>query len=136
MLFPREIRNIEKNTNNTKKLSPKAARLLKQRTSGGNIDSNIQTSMMGGGKNGKGQLFPEKQAIQIRVVKRGNKVVTMVQGMTLPFKERKVLLKEMKSKLGGGGALVEGVLELQGAHSEKILEYLKSKGYSGAKIVK
>ena len=135
MLFPREIRNVEKNTNNTKKLSPKAARLLKQRTSGGNIDSNIQTPIMGGG-NGNGQLFPEKQAIQIRVVKRGNKVVTMVQGMTLPFKERKVLLKEMKSKLGGGGALVEGVLELQGSHAEKILEYLKSKGYSGAKIVK
>lgn len=135
MLFPREIRNAEKNTNNTKKLSPKAARLLKQRTSGGNIDSNIQTPMMGGNDN-NGQLFPEKQAIQIRVVKRGNKVVTMVQGMTLPFKERKVLLKEMKSKLGGGGALVEGVLELQGSHAEKILEYLKSKGYSGAKIVK
>ena len=133
MLFPREIRNVEKNTNNKKKLSPKAARLLKQRTSGGNIDSNIQTSMTGGND---GQIFPEKQAIQIRVVKRGNKVVTMVQGMTLPFKERKVLLKEMKSKLGGGGALVEGVLELQGSHSDKILEYLKSKGYSGAKIVK
>ena len=136
MLFPREIRNVEKNTNNKKKLSPKAARLLKQRTSGGNIDSNIQTPMMGGGNNDGQLLFPEKQAIQIRVVKRGNKVVTMVQGMTLPFKERKVLLKEMKSKLGGGGALVEGVLELQGSHSEKILEYLKSKGFSGAKIVK
>ena len=79
MLFPREIRNVEKNTNNTKKLSPKAARLLKQRTSGGNIDSNIQTSMMGGGNDGQ-LLFPEKQAIQIRVAKRGNKTVTMVQG--------------------------------------------------------
>lgn len=61
----------------------------------------------------------------------------MVQGMTLlSFNERKVLLKEMKSNLGGGGALVEGVLELQGSHSDKILEYLKSKGYSGAKVVK
>jgi translation initiation factor 1 (eIF-1/SUI1) len=27
---------------------------------------------------------------------------------------------------------VEGVLELQGSHSDKILEYLKSKGYSSA----
>jgi len=26
-------------------------------------------------------------------------------------------------------------LELQGSHSEKILEYMKSKGYSGAKVV-
>ena len=56
-------------------------------------------------------------------------------GMTGPFKDRKILLKDMKSKLGGGGALVEGVLELQGSHSDKILDILKSKGYSEAKIV-
>ena len=56
-------------------------------------------------------------------------------GMTLPFKDRKVLLKEMKSKLGGGGSLVEGVLELHGSHPDKILDILKSKGYSDAKIV-
>ena len=57
----------------------------------------------------------------------------MIQGMTLPFKERKVLLKEMKTMLGGGGALVEGVLELQGAHSDKVVEYLKSKGFANVK---
>lgn len=56
-------------------------------------------------------------------------------GMTTPFKDRKILLKEMKSKLGGGGALVEGVLELQGSHCDKVLEMLKSKGYSDVKIV-
>ena len=55
--------------------------------------------------------------------------------MTLPMKDRKVLLKEMKGKLGGGGTVVDGVLELQGSHSQKVLEVLKSKGYSSAKIV-
>jgi translation initiation factor 1 len=55
--------------------------------------------------------------------------------MTTPFSDRKALLKEIKSKLGGGGALVDGVMELQGSHSDKVLEILKSKGYSGAKIV-
>jgi len=126
-LFPREIRNNNNNNTvqNKKKLSPKAARLQKQRTAGGNITSNVETTTS--------DQSPEKQAIQIRVAKRGSKTVTMVQGMTLPFKERKVLLKEMKTMLGGGGALVEGVLELQGSHSDKILEYLKSKGYSSAK---
>eukprot|EP00984_Skeletonema_dohrnii_P030002 scaffold21066_cov81-Skeletonema_dohrnii-CCMP3373.AAC.1 len=124
--FPREMRNNNNNTvPNKKKLSPKAARLQKQRTAGGNITSNLETTTS--------DQSPEKQAIQIRVAKRGSKTVTMVQGMTLPFKERKVLLKEMKTMLGGGGALVEGVLELQGSHSDKILEYLKSKGYSSAK---
>ena len=76
MLFPREMRNAV--DSNNKKLSPKAARLQKQRTAGGNINSNIETTM------GDGQsASPEKQAIQIRVAKRGNKVVTMVQGMLL-----------------------------------------------------
>jgi translation initiation factor 1 len=126
--MPREMRNNNNSVATTnKKLSPKAARLQKQRTAGGNINSNVESTSL--------DQSPEKQAIQIRVAKRGSKTVTMVQGMTLPFKERKVLLKEMKSKLGGGGALVLGVLELQGSHSEKILEYLKSKGYSGARVV-
>ncbi len=119
--------NNNNNIQNQKKLSPKAARLQKQRTAGGNIISNVETSTP--------NKPPEKQAILIRVAKRGNKTVTMVQGMTLPFKERKVLLKEMKTMLGGGGALVEGVLELQGSHSDKILEYLKLKGYSSARKV-
>ena len=120
------MRNNNNTVKTTKKLSPKAARLQKQRTAGGNITSNIETTTTS-------DQSPEKQTIQIRVAKRGNKTVTMVQGMTLPFKERKVLLKEMKTMLGGGGALVEGVLELQGSHSDKILEYLKSKGFVNAK---
>ncbi|KAL7524568.1 hypothetical protein ACHAWF_000999 [Thalassiosira exigua] len=121
--LPRESRE----TNTTgKKLSVKAARLKKQRTSGGTVNSNFETAS---------PQLPEKQAIQIRVANRGNKTVTMVMGMTAPFKERKILLKEMKSKLGGGGALVEGVLELQGSHSDKVLDMLKLKGYVDAKIV-
>jgi len=51
------------------------------------------------------------------------------------MKDRKLLLKEMKATLGGGGTMVEGVLELQGSHSDRILDILKSKGYSGAKVV-
>ena len=50
--------------------------------------------------------------------------------------ERKKMLKEMKSKLGGGGTLVEGVLELQGSHVDKILDLMKKKGFVEAKILK
>lgn len=130
-LFSREARastsNTRKKNKVEKKLSVKAKRILKQRTAGGNVDSTTETTSL--------SQSPEKQSIEIRVAKRGSKTVTMVQGMTLPFKDRKVMLKEMKSKLGGGGALVEGVLELQGSHSDKILDMLKSKGYSEAKVV-
>lgn len=142
-LLPREMREMSNNNNSgtksnlgvpskpkknrvEKKLSVKAARIKKQRTAGGTVNSNMETIL---------PQSPEKQAIQIRVAKRGNKTVTMVQGMTLPMKDRKVLLKEMKGKLGGGGTMVEGVLELQGSHAETILAILKSKGYLEAKVV-
>lgn len=144
-LLPRELREINENINKNsgaksnlgvpskrlqkkaeKKLSVKAARIKKQRTAGGTVNSNLETIL---------PQSPERQSIEIRTAKRANKTVTMVQGMTLPMKDRKLLLKEMKATLGGGGTMVEGVLELQGSHSDRILDILKSKGYSGAKVV-
>ncbi|KAL7543824.1 hypothetical protein ACHAXR_013217 [Thalassiosira sp. AJA248-18] len=136
-LLPREMNNsgvksnlgvpsTRKKKKVEKKLSVKSARILKQRTAGGTVNSTSETIL---------PQSPEKQAIEIRIAKRSNKTVTMVQGMTLPMKDRKILLKEMKAKLGGGGTVVEGVLELQGSHTERILDILKSKGYSQAKVV-
>ena len=52
------------------------------------------------------------------------------------MEDRKIILKELKKKLGGGGTLVEGVLEIQGSHDIKVLDYLLTKGYLKAKIVK
>ena len=57
-------------------------------------------------------------------------------GMTLPMSDRKALLKEMKAKLGGGGTLVDGVLELQGSHADKVLDMMRTKGYSRARVMK
>ena len=47
--------------------------------------------------------------------------------------ERKSILKELKKKIGGGGSLIEGVIELQGNHADVVLSNLKSKGYVQAK---
>lgn len=44
--------------------------------------------------------------------------------------ERKNILKEFKMKIGGGGSLIEGIIELQGAHADVVIKDLKSKGYS------
>ena len=115
--------NTRKKTRAEKKLSVKAARIKKQRTVGGTVDSVTERAVSQSG-----------QTVEIRTAKRANKTVTMIQGMTLPMKERKILLKEMKAKLGGGGTLVEGVLELQGSHADRIQVFLKSKGYS-AKVI-
>ena len=63
-------------------------------------------------------------------------MMMMQLGMTLPMSDRKSLLKEMKAKLGGGGTLVDGVLELQGSHADKVVDMMKSKGYSQIKVIK
>ena len=80
-MLPRENRdtttisittNTRKKNKVEKKLSVKAARMKKQRTAGGTVNSATETI--------DSQSSPEKQAIQIRVAKRGSKTETMVQG--------------------------------------------------------
>ena len=65
-------RGNKKKTAVEKKLSVKAIRLQKQRTAGGTLDSSRETIL---------PQEPEKQAVQIRIAKRANKTITMVQGM-------------------------------------------------------
>jgi translation initiation factor 1 (eIF-1/SUI1) len=48
------------------------------------------------------------------------------------MEERKKLLKEIKKRIGGGGSLIEGIVEVQGSHSDVVLKTLKSKGYTQA----
>lgn len=55
--------------------------------------------------------------------------VTLVTGIALPEKELKTLHKTLKQQCGVGGAIKEGVLELQGDQREKILQLLAKKGW-------
>ena len=61
---------------------------------------------------------------------RGGKSVTLVEG--LPFNEEllKEISKELKKQCGVGGALKNGIIELQGDVRDSVLTILKSKGYS------
>ena len=78
---------------------------------------------------------PASQAVRVETARRGDKMVTMIKGLECGLDARKALLKECKSKCGGGGALdtASGVLEVQGAHAPAILALLLKKGYTGAK---
>lgn len=109
-----------------KKNSAMSEKLKRQRTSGGTVDSNSATILT---------APPSEQDVLIKVAKRGSKSVTMVQGMSSPMDVRKKLLKEMKGALGGGGTLVEGVLELQGSNTQRVLDLMKKNGFSKARVV-
>jgi len=138
----RKMKDIINNNNNNnsgsknKRLSAKALKIKKQRTANGLVDSSTKVSSSSSTTASKVQNPLEEEEVRIAIGKRGSKVVTMIQGMTLTtMEDRKKLLKALKAKVGGGGTLVEGVLELQGPHSETAMQFLKSKGYTKTKIV-
>ncbi len=51
---------------------------------------------------------------------RGGKVVSLVKGVPVPPGELKKLAKTLKQLCGTGGAVKDGVIEIQGDHREKI----------------
>lgn len=59
---------------------------------------------------------------------RGGKMVTLVSGLRMHPEGKLSLLSTLKKKLGTGGALKEGVLELQGDQRERLPPLLFSLG--------
>lgn len=60
---------------------------------------------------------------------RKGKTVTLVTGLTLDENGLRALLTDLKRKCGSGGALKDGVLEIQGDHRDTIFAELKARGY-------
>lgn len=60
---------------------------------------------------------------------RGGKTVTSVSGVLLPPDELKALAKKLKTRCGCGGAVKEGVIEIQGDHAELVRDWLIEQGF-------
>jgi len=60
---------------------------------------------------------------------RKGKGVTTIAGVPLPEAELKALAKRLKKVCGTGGAVKEGVIEIQGDHRERLKAELESQGY-------
>ena len=69
--------------------------------------------------------------VRVRIEKQGRhgKVVSVITGVMSPPAGKEALLKLLKTKLGTGGALKDGNLEIQGDHREKIVAILNGLGY-------
>lgn len=61
---------------------------------------------------------------------RGGKVVTLVSGIPLIGPELKTLAKELKQKCGVGGALKDGVIEIQGDQRDLLVAELGKRGFT------
>ncbi|MDI3325425.1 translation initiation factor Sui1 [Pontibacterium granulatum] len=61
---------------------------------------------------------------------RKGKGVTTVSGVPLAADELKTLAKKLKKVCGTGGALKDGVIEIQGDHRDKLKAELEKEGFN------
>ncbi len=78
---------------------------------------------------------PQDGVIRIFLERKGRrgKSVTVLRGIPGDVADQKALLKRLKSALGTGGALKDGVIEIQGDHRDRILAMLSQAGYQAKK---
>jgi translation initiation factor 1 len=64
---------------------------------------------------------------------RGGKTVTTISGVPLAEAELKELASALKRRCGTGGALKEGVIEIQGDHVQLLIDELIKRGFKAKK---
>lgn len=64
---------------------------------------------------------------------RGGKTVTTVSGVPLTLDALQELASALKKRCGCGGALKDGVIEIQGDHVELLLAELSKRGFQAKK---
>lgn len=64
---------------------------------------------------------------------RNGKPVSIATGFSLDAQELKSLAKNLKQICGTGGTVKDGSIEIQGDQRDKIVEFLKTKGFDAKK---
>ena len=64
---------------------------------------------------------------------RGGKTVTTISGVPLAKAELKELASALKRRCGTGGALKDGVIEIQGEHVHLLIDELTKRGFKAIK---
>lgn len=81
------------------------------------------------------ELPPNQQDLRVQASRKGRKgkTVTVISGFQAQPETLTKLLKQLKTQCGTGGAVKENTLEIQGDHTQKLVEILVQLGYK-AKI--
>ncbi|MDT8419203.1 MAG: translation initiation factor Sui1 [Desulfuromonadales bacterium] len=61
---------------------------------------------------------------------RKGKGVTLISGVPLAEAELKTFAKKLKQRCGAGGAVKNGLIEIQGDHRDMLVEELKKEGWT------
>ncbi len=80
-------------------------------------------------------LEKNRQRLRVAIEKngRGGKTVTIVRGFVGTSDDLKSLGKYLKTKCGVGGSVKDGEIVIQGDLKGKVIDLLKSDGYTDAK---
>ena len=62
---------------------------------------------------------------------RGGKAVTVVRGVALTQDQLADLGKQLRTACGSGGTVKDGVIEVQGDHADRVVEWLTARGHNG-----
>jgi translation initiation factor 1 len=81
------------------------------------------------------ELPPSQQNLRIQASRKGRngKTVTAITGFQAKPETLASLLKQLKTQCGAGGTVKDQDIEIQGDHTQKLLQFLTGLGYK-AKI--
>jgi translation initiation factor 1 len=84
----------------------------------------------------KPTLAPADQMLRVilETKHRAGKTVTIVYGFEGADADLEALGKALKNFCGTGGSVKDGEIIIQGDHRQKVLQYLKQKGFAKAKL--
>ncbi len=72
---------------------------------------------------------PARVRVGREVAGRGGKGVSVITGLPLAGAELEALARQLKKLCGAGGAVRDGVIEIQGDHRDRLVAELSSLGY-------
>lgn len=80
------------------------------------------------------QLHLQKEPLICRFEKRNGKPSTIIEGYEGSDEDFKILSKEIKTKFGVGGSFKGNEMLIQGDYRDKIMSFLKDKGFKVKRV--
>jgi len=82
----------------------------------------------------KPEYWLQEAPIICKYEKRKGKPVTILEGYTGADSDFKKLAKDIKSLLSVGGSFKKDIIIIQGNYRDKIMDFLKNKGFSVKRV--
>lgn len=79
-------------------------------------------------------IWMQDEPILCKYEKRKGKPTTIIEGYTGATEDFKILAKEIKTLLSVGGSFKDDTIIIQGDFRDKIMQFLKDKGFSVKRV--